>query len=224
MMDSLGDRMKTYEKAYNIKLPIRMPVILRLDGKAFHTLLKKAEKPFDETVTIVMNKVCEKLIKEIQGATFCYTQSDEINIFINNYQSLVFDPWFDNKIQKICSITASIASVEFSKLYGKDAVFDCRALVLPKEDVVNYFIWRQKDWVRNSVQMLGRSLFSHKNLHGKNCDSIKKMCKPTVNWDTLHTHIKYGRCFSSEGLFEETSLFTEERDFIQRFVDYTKEE
>jgi len=164
MTDSLGDRMKGYEKDFRTKLPDRFPVIMRVDGRAFHTWTRGCEKPFDETLIGAMNDCAISLCKEIQGAQVAYVQSDEISILIHGYKRFNSETWFGNQVQKMCSVAAGITSVAMSfesmKMFGryKVAHFDARVFIVPESDVVNYFLWRQNDWTRNSVQMLARSL------------------------------------------------------------------
>lgn len=51
MKDELGDRMKSYyENRSKTFLARRTPVIIRLDGKAFHTFTRGFNKPFDEAM------------------------------------------------------------------------------------------------------------------------------------------------------------------------------
>src|SRR5271166_1882089 len=185
--DSLGDRMKVFEGAYRIGLPIRMPVIIRVDGKAFHTYTAGCKKPFDAGLMECMNLTAMELCKELQGCQMAYVQSDEISLLLTNYQTFDTQSWFDNNLQKMVSVAASIAGVTFTmnsdKVWGFDeyyglpiqrpAYFDARAWVLPKEEVTNYFLWRQQDATRNSVQMLAHSLYSHKQLNNKNSSELQ---------------------------------------------------
>lgn len=214
--DNLGNRMKSYEDAYRTHLPIRMPVILRIDGKAFHTYTKKCKKPVDQGLVDCMDEAAKYLCKNIQGAQIAYVQSDEISILLNNYKTLDTQPWFENNIQKMVSISASMASVTFTmnsyKIWGfdtqqsvagdmhyypinKPAYFDSRAFVIPKEDVCNYFLWRQQDATRNSVQMLARTLYSHKELIDKNNSELQELCwQKGINWNDCPITQKRGRC------------------------------
>lgn len=100
-------------------------------------------------------------------------QSDEINILITDFDTLQTDAWFDYNISKMTSISAAIASVEFSKLYGKTVYFDSRVFNVPKEEVINVFGWRYLDWLRNSIQMLAQSLYSQNELQIKTPVSYK---------------------------------------------------
>lgn len=200
---SLGDRMKqNYEDRYRIKLTRRMPVILRLDGRAFHSL--KLQKPFDDDFIRAIDKTARTLVQEVQGAVLGYVQSDEISLFLIDYQSLGSHMWFDGNVQKMCSIAASIASTAFTaamwwKAHERMAVpapsahFDCRAFNVPKEEVANYFLWRQQDWVRNSVSMLAQSQFSQAQLHKKNQAAMHDMLhEKGINWAHLAPALKNG--------------------------------
>jgi len=207
--DSLSGRMKqNYEQVFKYKLPERMPVIIRLDGRAFHTLTAKSEKPFDEHFITMMNETAIYLCKEIQGCQLAYIQSDEISLLLHNYKQLNSQSWFGNEIQKMCSISAGLASsyftYKFNRIYNLDdnkyekfriIQFDSRCFVLPEAEVNNYFIWRQIDWTRNSVSMLAQSLYSHKELHKKNNSELQEMCfQKGKNWNDLDVSLKRGRC------------------------------
>ncbi len=237
--DNLGDRMKSYEDAYRTNLPIRLPVILRIDGKAFHSYTKGCKKPLDQGLIDCMDETAKFLCKSIQGCQIAYVQSDEISLLLNNYTDINTQPWFDNTLQKMVSVSAAMASVTFTmnsdRIWGDDCVeggdgypvcqpirkpafFDSRAFVLPKEEVVNYFIWRQQDATRNSVQMLARTLYSHKQLEGKDNAQLQDLCwQKGINWNNCPTTQKRGRCIVKtktvrEGANPKTGeVFTAER-------------
>lgn len=199
--DSLGDRIKSFEDTYRYYISDnKLPLIIRLDGKSFHTVTKKCEKPFDVELIRAMNKTAKYVCNNIPGSRFAYTQSDEISILVINYDNKNTKPWFNNNIQKIASVSASLASVMFSKqsptIFGEEklVVFDSRVFSIPEFEVGNYFKWRQDDCIRNSVQMLARSLYSHKECSNKNCDQLKEMCKNKgQDWNYINHHYKYGR-------------------------------
>lgn len=218
---TLGDRMKSYEAASKQTLPPRLPVIIRVDGKAFHTYtqgLKKAPGvAYDANLERVMNLTAMKLCEEIQGAQMAYVQSDEISILVHGYKRLTSQGWFQNELQKMVSVSAAIASATFTAHSGeiwatapdseastwslgsashiRPAYFDSRAFVLPEPEVCNYFIWRQQDATRNSVQMLARALYSHKECHNKNGSELQEMTfQKGRNWNDEPTSFKRGRC------------------------------
>lgn len=218
--DSLGDRMKGYENAYRIYLPRRLPVIVRVDGRAFHTLTKCFKRPFDSLFHNVMVQTAIALCKEISGAKIAYTQSDEISVLITNNDTIDTQPWFGNNLQKLVSLAASIATLSFNNaLYVNNksirfadtvdykylndiynnawshATFDARAFVLPEDEVCNYFIWRQQDATRNSIQAAAQALYSHKELHGKSCDDLQEMIfQKGINWNDYEVWQKRGSC------------------------------
>jgi tRNA(His) guanylyltransferase len=200
----IGSRMKyNYEQAYNIRLPLRLPVIIRLDGKTFHTFTRGMQRPFDERFMEAMIGTAEAVCKHVQNTVLAYVQSDEISLLLHNYRRLDTQPWINNELQKIVSISASVASSFMSRHYNREALFDSRAFVLPETEVVNYFLWRQLDASRNSVNMLAQSLFSHKDLQGLSNAQLqdKMMLEKGVNWNDLPTCKKRGTCLvkSSEG-------------------------
>jgi tRNA(His) 5'-end guanylyltransferase len=204
--DPIGDRMKSfYEKPYKIRLPMRIPVIARIDGKAFHTYTKGLKRPFDNKFMWAMDCVATKLCKEIQGAKVAFVQSDEITILIHNYTKHTTSAWFDNYIQKMVSVAAGIASSTMTsisdKIFGeiRPAVFDARVFVLPEAEVNNNFLWRQQDCTRNSIQMVARSLFSHKECDKKDLSDLQDMIfDKGINWNDYSPYFKRGRCIIKE--------------------------
>lgn len=119
-MDSsdLAKRMKTYyEQIPKTKLMRRMPVIIRCDGKAFHTFTRNFKKPFDEVLIKSMQETTKYLCENIQGCVLGYTQSDEITLVLVDYQRFETAAWFDYEVQKMCSIAASMATMAFNKFF-----------------------------------------------------------------------------------------------------------
>ncbi|HWA29149.1 MAG TPA: tRNA(His) guanylyltransferase Thg1 family protein [Lacunisphaera sp.] len=204
--DSLGDRMKAHESAFRACLPPRTPVIIRVDGRAFHTYTLGLERPFSEPLIEAMNRVAVELCGQIQGARLAYVQSDEVSVLIHSYETYASQPWFGNEIQKMVSVAAGIASSTMTRasvdVFGqmRVATFDARVFALPEHEVTNYFLWRQNDASRNSVQMLARSMFSHRRCHGLNQAQLNELCftEGGKNWNDLPTRHRRGRCIARE--------------------------
>lgn len=116
--DSLGDRMKCYENVTRNYLTRRAPVIIRVDGKAFHSFTRGFKKPFDGIFVKSMQETMKYLCENIQGCVLGYTQSDEITLVIIDYEKIESCAWFDNNIQKMASISASMATLAFNKYFG----------------------------------------------------------------------------------------------------------
>lgn len=250
MKDALGDRMKSfYEDRYRIYLTRRMPVIIRVDGNAFHTFTKGLKRPFDPAFMRIMQETCADLCKNIQGCVGGYVQSDEISLLLVDYNTITTDAWFDYNLQKICSLAAARATMTFNKLVfeivedfrgdaawchetgeegeednlkwyelWKDkqncAMFDARAFNVPKEEVCNYFIWRQKDATRNSIQAAGQAYFSHKELDRKSQSDIQEMLfQKGINWNNYTTPEKRGTFVrrSYEFIGRDNGTFSERR-------------
>lgn len=135
--DSLGDRMKeNYENRAKTYLVRRMPVIIRLDGKAFHTFTKGFKRPYDEVFHTAMNLTLQFLCENIQGCKFGYTQSDEITLVLTDYDTLTTDGWFDYAVQKMCSVSASMATFVFNKHFEKnveDFVYEHDKNIIPDQ-------------------------------------------------------------------------------------------
>lgn len=196
-MKALGDRMKKqYEDRSRIYLQRRTYTIIRIDGKAFHNYTIGLERPFDAKFCRDMDKTAEFLCRNIQGAQFAYVQSDEISILLTDFESISTEAWFDANLQKICSVSSSLATAFFNTCRpGKLAMFDSRVFqIADRTEVENYFIWRQKDAVTNSIQSLAQSLYSASELNGKNCNQLQEMCfQKGANWNDIDSGYKRGR-------------------------------
>ena len=231
----IANRMKEfYETVPKTKLMRRCPVVVRLDGKSFSSFTRGFNKPFDEILIKSMQDTMKYLCENVQGVVLGYCQSDEISLILVDYKKLNSSAFFDYEVQKVCSITASMATMAFNKYYKQNiqvynlpssidfmpkekqeifinqhrtyfskidsAMFDSRCFNVPKEEVTNYFYWRQLDCIRNSVQMVGQANFSEKELHKKNREQIKEMliAQKGINWDDLPAYQKYGSCCVKE--------------------------
>jgi len=202
MKDVMGDRMKDYENTSKYFLPKKSYVILRLDGKSFHTYTRKRNKPFDYTLMSNMFNSALEVSKHIQGFKMLYTQSDEVSILFTDTDSVETEAWFRNNISKMTSISASIMTAHFNKLdsvenkSGNMAYFDSRVFVVPRDDIANYFLWRVKDCSRNSLNMLARSEFSHKELDKKSQKDVHEMLHAKgINFTKYPAHVKNGNFF-----------------------------
>lgn len=249
MKDSLGNRMKeNYENRAKTQLLRRTPVIIRLDGKAFHTFTRGFEKPFDDILTEAMQQTMLTLCKEIQGCVLGYTQSDEISLVLTDYKNLETAAWFDYDIQKVCSVSASMVTLAFDRCFldvilsknislkdihvdavVKGALFDSRCFNIPKEEVTNCILWRQQDAIRNSINAVGQAYFSHKELQGLSTDQIlrKLLEEKQIDWNKLPVHLQRGSCcikrevngIDSWFIDTEIPIFKgEDRDYIEKLI------
>ncbi len=200
--DNLGDRMKSsYEDRTRFFLPRRTYTLIRIDGKAFHSYVKKigSEKPYDWKLMGRMDATTKYLCENIQGAQLAYVQSDEISILLTDFTSVDTDAWFDGNIQKIASLSSSLATAFFNSNDNPKpealACFDARVFSIPDSvEVLNYFRWRYQDWTRNSIQMLARFFFSQKQLHGKGVSAMHEMLySKGENWAKQKDEAKNGR-------------------------------
>lgn len=116
--DELGIRIKTfYEHIPKTKLMRRCPVIIRIDGKSFHTFTRGFKRPFDDVLIESMQKTMKYLCENIQGCVLGYTQSDEITLVLVDYKKINSSAWFDYEVQKMCSVAASMTTMAFNKYF-----------------------------------------------------------------------------------------------------------
>lgn len=245
MFNTLGERMKRYEVVSQGLLMRRMPLIVRLDGKAFHSFTKGREKPFDVNLSSAMQFATQYLVKNIQGCKFGYTQSDEISLLLTDYDSLETEAWYDSNIQKIVSISASFCTRIFNRrLHAldmmdqtkelkppKDAFFDSCAFNVPKEDVCNYFVWRQQDCRKNAISVAAQSHFSPKQLHKmKSGDKISMLATKGIDFEkdypsqfimgaVYHKDLPYEKIVKVETDCDiNVPDFKENREYVERWV------
>jgi tRNA(His) 5'-end guanylyltransferase len=174
-----------------------------------------------------MGETAKTLCEMIQGAKCAYIQSDEISILLIDYDQLTTQAWFDYNLQKIVSVSAAIASSVFTQLWGSMATFDSRAFNIPREEVCNYFVWRQKDWIRNSVQMLAQSNFSHNQLQNKGQVDMHEMLHEIgINWADLEPHLKNGNFVIRAGVadiscwqIQSAPIFKTDRQSIEKYLN-----
>ena len=255
--DSLGDRMKEqYENRTRILLPRRTYTIIRVDGKAFHTWTKGMDKPFDTDLMSLMDLVAQTLCEEIQGAKLAYVQSDEISILLTDFESPQTEAWFNGNMQKMVSISAAIATAKFNdaaldafqnggikKFFNMDlALFDSRVFTISDPiEVENYFIWRQQDASRNSIQMATRAVYSHTECEGKNMKDMHDMLhEKGVNWNDYTAREKRGGLIikretgvvidtdppfnKTAWLAEGAPIFTQERQVLRDLIPKIEQE
>ena len=197
--------------------------------RAGHSFTKGFERPFDEVFIKSMQETAKYLCENIQNCKLSYQQSDEITLLLVDYDKLNTDCFFDYRVDKLCSIAASMATMAFNKFFekyvdeyrfskwdgvskyedgtwgyiqtllnavDKGAMFDARCFNIPKEEVTNLLYWRQDDAAKNSIQMVGRAFFSHKELHKKSRNDIQDMLmtQKGINWNDFPTYQKRGSC------------------------------
>jgi len=261
-----------YENRSKTFLTRRTPVIIRLDGKTFHSYTKGLNRPFDDGLIEDMKLTTLYLCQEIQGAVCGYTQSDEISILVIDYNNLNSDAWFDYNVQKITSISASMATAKFNQLRTRRAMlesnsefydefkmdykiasidlkdkgkfdhklrslqlilktfndvklanFDSRCFNIPKEEVNNYFVARQRDAVKNSIAMVAQSMYSTKELHQKNGNDMQEMIfQKGQNWNDLPYEKKRGT-FVIKNTYWNDELVNVNHAKLRQKIEYSTE-
>lgn len=205
--DEFGDRMKFFERQYtDVRIPIDVPLCVRIDGKGFSKFTKGFTKPFDKDLTQAMIDTTKHLVKET-NASIGYTQSDEITLIWFRRSEKQNEHIFGGKISKINSIIASMTSAAFNHYISKYApiayigkglaYFDCRAWSVPNDvEASNVLLWRIQDAKKNSISCLYRWTLGAKTMHGLNGKQmIEKLKKDArVDWENLPAKYRYGVC------------------------------
>ena len=236
---------ENYELRCRHWLPRRSYVLIRVDGRSFHTWTRGLHKPYDVDMMKCMDAVAFKLFDEIPGAKFGFVQSDEVSLLITDFDKIGTEAWFDNCQNKLESVSASIATMAFNRhllvnyiaqtteekcgmgTKSPDATFDSRAWTIPDYvEVENYFIDRQKDAIRNSVTMLANHYASHKSLLGKKvADRHEVIQAAGDNWEKHPLRFRRGAAVYRVGgesngvtIDQDTPEFTKDRGYLKRHV------
>lgn len=228
-----------YEARTRLLLPRRTYTVVRVDGKAFHTYTRGCARPFDYDLMADMDETAKALCEQVQGCRLAYVQSDEITLVLTDFETETTDAWFDGNVQKITSISASIATAEFNRFrllrqmyrqvgenlladlaahQGLDTVlragalaqFDSRVFTIPEREEV--LIWRQQDAVRNSISMAAQAKFSAAELHGKNTSQLQELLfeRHALNWNDYPVGARRGRVVARRSVFKPVE-FTDKR-------------
>lgn len=213
--DPFGDRMKRYEAVETDRRILHgVPIVGRVDGRAFHRLTSNFDRPYEKDFSDVMVEVTKYLVTET-GAVCGYTQSDEISIVWSepirvhdeNGTTRLFhiEQWFGGKIFKMTSNLASLATAAFGVLYrtridekkripGLLPTFDARVFAVPNRmEAAACLWWRELDATRNSLQMAARAHFSHEQCQDKSTSQLHDMLFDAgINWNDYPAFFKRG--------------------------------
>jgi len=202
-----------YEAPFRSIVPQRTYLIVRVDGRSFHTYTRSSEKPYDRQIAGAMDAGAQAVCSEMMGCRFAYGQSDEYSFLATDFESLQSEAWFNGNVQKIASIAASIFTSAFNLMRTSQtlergikpdgpqlrslmtATFDARVFVIPsRSEVENYFVWRQQDAIRNSLNMLASCHYSHRELHNvSTSDRHGLLQKKGINWNDCPADQRRGR-------------------------------
>ena len=212
--DALGDMMKKYEAAESERAALDgLPVVVRLDGRTFHTYTRGMLRPFDWRMQAAMVHAASVLVDDLHPAV-AYTQSDEITLIWTRAVP------FGGRFQKLASVGASVAAAAFNSWWyvnryggyrGQIAAFDGRAWQVPNREIaLDVLAWREYDAVKNSVSMAASSVYSHRELHGKGrADQMDMLHAKGINWNDYPAHFKRGVYL--QRVTHERTLTDEER-------------
>lgn len=199
--DALGDRMKLYEGVESDRrLTLLLPVIARMDGRAFHRFTLGMDSPFDAIFSTCMVDTTMALVRDT-GACMGYTQSDEITLAWHS-TDIKSKIWFDGRVAKMTSQLAAQATLIFyclvlerlPKYADRLPTFDARVWNVPnRTEGANAFLWREWDAMKNSVSMAASAYYSHKELMNKNTEQKHDMLLAKgVNWNNYPAVFKRG--------------------------------
>jgi tRNA(His) guanylyltransferase len=219
--DTIGDRMKGYEAHETLRRSMqRLPICVRMDGRAFHTFTRGLNRPFDGGFANAMIETTKYLVSET-NAKIGYTQSDEITLVFWD-GSFLSEPLFGGKLFKLTSVLASMTTAKFNSLVpslipsktGRFGIFDARIFQVPSlDEAANLVLWRWLDARKNSISMAAQAEFSPKQLHRKNSkEMLEMLAERKVIWENYPNHLKWGTFIQRKTV--ERVLTEEELDRI----------
>ena len=212
-----------YRGLTDYRLMTGLYTIVMVDGRSFSSLIKNQFKlPFDDDFINIMNKVAQKLCKEVSGAVLAYVQSDEISLILSDFgpEEKQPEPFFQYRLCKLLSIIPCIAAGEFNKEWLKlqgpsmevlnkfePVQFDCKVWQVPSwNEAYAWFLYRQNDCIRNSVGQTGHKFLGHKKTVGLSTDQIiDRLMQEGVNWNSYPDDRKYGRFIWKERVEKEAT-------------------
>ena len=152
----LAKRMKDYERRNRYYLQRRTPVIIRLDMRAGHSFTRGFQRPFDEVFIKTMQETAKYLCENMQNVKCSYQQSDEITLVLVDYEKLNSDCFFEYRVDKLCSIGASMATMAFEKAFQKnlcewDDVYVLQAKIDQNESVLKLRDTYSKAYAKGAV-------------------------------------------------------------------------
>lgn len=190
----LAERMRSYEHAYRRTLPPRTYTILRLDGVNFSALTRRLGKPFDSGFATAMVNTGLGLCADMAGCAYAYVASDEINLLLTDFAKPTTQAWLGGVEAKMLSISAALATRHFDAHCDLGGVFDARVFTLPDPvEVANYFVWRQRDTIRNAVSMAAHTHLAPQAVHGASSEQKKSLLREVgVYFDDYPTWARQG--------------------------------
>lgn len=198
--DARGDKCKDFERREgDRRAMLGIPLIARLDGRAFHSFTGGLARPYDERMSRCMIETTKVLVDD-SHALIGYTQSDEITLAWFHQDGSQYP--FNGRFQKVASVMAGLASARFAQLVRElipekhKAIphFDCRVWQVPSmNDVLDILVWREDDATKNSITMAASAYYSNSQLLGKNGAEKQDMLHAKgINWNDYPAFFKRG--------------------------------
>lgn len=198
------------EADWNDKIDPGTYAIVRVDGRAFSRISNKLDKPYSTHFMDWMDAAAIQLCYEMQGAVFAYVQSDEISVIMSDMNGERRGRWFDWNVNKLVSVSASIASGTFNLGFQHDlngtlwedrrpASFDSRVIpVKSRLDAIQYFMWRQRNAYTNAISMVADRICGSAALNGKNLnDRIDMLFQQGIMVNDLPLGLRQGRVITA---------------------------
>lgn len=215
--EALGDRQKAFEaREAGRKLMPGLPVLVRLDGRSFHTFTRGLERPYDARLSHALIETAKYLVDKA-NASIGYCQSDEISLAFPSMDPSV-SMIFDGRTQKLTSVLAAMATAKLNQQIALHIpekahllpVMDARAWAVSNLDLAaEHFVWREMDATRNSLTMAAHSFYSQKELHKVGFTQKHDMLHAKgVNWNDYPAMFKRGTYVRRENVLKDLTPAT----------------
>lgn len=238
-MNKLKDRYDQYSEISNQKLLSKVPLIININGKGFHNTTSLLDKPFDINFFNCLESTMKKLCSEIEGATIGYCFNDNIVIISRNDQNINTIPWFNNNIQKLNSISSSIATSHFTKYSTNigmqlmaEPYFYSKVYAVPNEiEALNMFIFYQQLNLLTSLNFSCYYSMLNKFDKVKVKDIIKNLSQIDkiemlesefgINFNSLNSKFRFGSlCVKNENKWEviTSPIISQKQEIIKKYI------
>ena len=252
---TLAEKCEAMKASTNYIVEPNTYLILHLDGRGFSKRIKKVfKRPFDEKFVDAMNETMLYLLKNIQGALIGYVQSDEITIILSDKsddQTKLLSPFFNYRLNKIQSISASMCGAKFNRImfsYLLDEVFseafdtigcqtrvneicntaplysfDCKAFPAKEyNDAYCWLLYRKRDCIKNSCSQVAQTYIPHKKLVGLHSEERIELLKKEKGIDWYEDYPD-GLKYGRFGVYTNKTLKNEDDIEYERNVWELKE-
>lgn len=231
MSMSLDARQKSYEEAWNHKLPPRLPKIAHIESVAYHTLLEQSSFVEHQELVNPLVSATKKVMNHFgESARFAFVSFGGCFVCFNDYYNPHRESVLGNNITKLTSTTSAVFTQEFNQARGSkdlEYVFCTNIFCLPESELVNYFIFRQSSSAASMLRAMARNAGGEKQASSGTIAEVEEFLSSQAEKypdgaPSTYDEMKRRCCVvirGENGKLEEfwhPPIFSEDRKFIVR--------